>query len=165
MYIGAHVRYPLFLSEFDETSQFSRKIFKKYSNIKFRENPSSGSGVFPCGRTDGHDEANSRFSPFCARAQTYKTKSPTRLTVGSTVAATCTYCPFWQHSLQGCYFIRQLLAVTSCRLVYRTNAALSADRRNAWWSCSMKWQESPKQGSSVTIVNKTLADLARFEPR
>jgi hypothetical protein len=31
---------------------FSRQIFEKYSNIRFHENPSSGSRV-PCGRTDG----------------------------------------------------------------------------------------------------------------
>jgi len=30
----------------------SRHIFEKYSNIKFHENPSSGSRVVPCGRTD-----------------------------------------------------------------------------------------------------------------
>jgi len=28
----------------------------------FHENPSSGCGDVPCGRTDRHDEANSRFS-------------------------------------------------------------------------------------------------------
>jgi len=32
--------------------QFSRQILENYSNIKFRENPSSGSGVVPRGRTD-----------------------------------------------------------------------------------------------------------------
>jgi len=32
--------------------EFSRQIFKKYANIKLRENPSSGSRVVPCGRTD-----------------------------------------------------------------------------------------------------------------
>ena len=30
----------------------SRQIFEKYSNIKFNENPSSGSRVVPCGQTD-----------------------------------------------------------------------------------------------------------------
>ena len=29
----------------------SLQIFKKYSNIKFYENPSSGSSVVPCGQT------------------------------------------------------------------------------------------------------------------
>jgi len=32
--------------------EFFREIFEKYSNMKFHENPSSGSRVFPCGRTD-----------------------------------------------------------------------------------------------------------------
>jgi len=31
---------------------FSRQIFEKYSNKKFRENSSSGSRAVPCGRTD-----------------------------------------------------------------------------------------------------------------
>ena len=42
MYVGLRVNYPLFLSEFNETSFFS-KDFRKYSNISFHENPSSGS--------------------------------------------------------------------------------------------------------------------------
>jgi hypothetical protein len=29
--------------------EFSQHIFEKYSNIKFHENPSSGSRVVPCG--------------------------------------------------------------------------------------------------------------------
>jgi len=33
--------------------EVSRLIFEKYSNIKYHENPSSGSRVVPCGRTDG----------------------------------------------------------------------------------------------------------------
>ena len=32
--------------------EFSQQIFEKSSNIKFHENPSSGSRVVPCGRTD-----------------------------------------------------------------------------------------------------------------
>jgi len=36
--------------------EFSRRIFKKYSNIKFQENPSSGSRVVPCGQTAGHTD-------------------------------------------------------------------------------------------------------------
>ena len=38
----------------------------KYLFIKIRI---VGSRVVPCGRTDGHDEANSRFSQFCERAK------------------------------------------------------------------------------------------------
>jgi len=35
--------------------EFSRKIFEKCSNIKFNENPSSGSRVVPCERMDGQN--------------------------------------------------------------------------------------------------------------
>jgi len=37
---------------------FSGQIFEKYSNIKFHENPSSGSRVFPCGKTGGRTETD-----------------------------------------------------------------------------------------------------------
>jgi len=36
--------------------EFSRQIFEKSPDIKFNENPSSGSRVVPCGRTDGQTE-------------------------------------------------------------------------------------------------------------
>jgi len=32
--------------------KFSRQTFQKSSNVKFRENPSTGSRVAPCGPTD-----------------------------------------------------------------------------------------------------------------
>ena len=38
--------------------EFSKK--KKHLNIKRNDSPFSGSPVVPCGRTDRHDEANSR---------------------------------------------------------------------------------------------------------
>ena len=62
---------------------FSRHILEKYSNIIFLQNPSSGSRVIPCGRTDRqedrhtharthrHDEADSCFLQFCARANSH----------------------------------------------------------------------------------------------
>jgi len=66
MYIGLYVTRPLFLSECNETwFFFLRQFLENYWNTKFHENPSSGSPVFPCGRTDGHDETNSRFRQFC----------------------------------------------------------------------------------------------------
>ena len=45
--------------------EFSRQIYEKYTNIKFQDNPSSGSRVLPYGQTDRHDSANSSFSQFC----------------------------------------------------------------------------------------------------
>jgi hypothetical protein len=45
--------------------EFSRQIFEKHSNMELSEKLYSGSEV---GQTDGHDEANSRFSQFCERA-------------------------------------------------------------------------------------------------
>ena len=45
--------------------EFSRQIVEKYSNIKFHENPSFGSRVVLCGRTDRitdkREEANGHF--------------------------------------------------------------------------------------------------------
>ena len=40
------------------------QIFEKYSFIKFYKNPSNESRAVQCGRTDRHDEANSRFRSF-----------------------------------------------------------------------------------------------------
>jgi hypothetical protein len=51
MYIDLHVKYPLFLSDFNDTLIFW-KDFRKYSNMKLHENPSSGSRVVSCGRQD-----------------------------------------------------------------------------------------------------------------
>jgi hypothetical protein len=51
--------------------EFSRQSFEKYSNTKFRENPSSGSRVIlrgGDGRMGRHDEVDSRFSQFCGKA-------------------------------------------------------------------------------------------------
>jgi hypothetical protein len=60
------MKYPLFCRILIKI-EFYRQIFEKVSSIKFNQNPSSGSWVAPCGRTDGrtdgHDETNGRFSP------------------------------------------------------------------------------------------------------
>jgi len=56
MCLSLHVKYPLFLSDFNETWIFLTD-FKKYSNSKLQENLSCGSQVFLCGWTD--DQANS----------------------------------------------------------------------------------------------------------
>jgi len=67
MYLALHTKYPILLSNFHATRIFLTDFFKKSSNIKFHENPSGGNRVVPCGRTDRHGEANSRFSQLCKR--------------------------------------------------------------------------------------------------
>jgi len=52
MYIGLHVKYR-YCCQILIKFEFSQQIFEKYSNIKFHDNPFSGSRVFPCGQTDG----------------------------------------------------------------------------------------------------------------
>ena len=63
MYIGFHVKYLLFLSDFNETLIFS-PYFQKNSII-FHENLSSGSQIVPCGWTERRDKINSCFLQFC----------------------------------------------------------------------------------------------------
>jgi hypothetical protein len=65
MYINRHVNYPLLKSDFNETRIFPTDFSR---NIKFNGNLSSGSRLFPCGQTERHGEANSRFSQFCQPA-------------------------------------------------------------------------------------------------
>ena len=73
--IGLHVQYRLFVFMY-RTGYWSACtvpfILENYSNIKFHENPSSGSLVVSCGqanrRTDRHKEADCLFSQFCERA-------------------------------------------------------------------------------------------------
>jgi len=67
MYIGLNLK-PPYSRSILMGLEFSRQFFEKYWNFKFHKNLSSGSRVVPCGRTDRHDEANSRFSQFCERA-------------------------------------------------------------------------------------------------
>ena len=73
MYIDLHVKYPLFLPDFNKNWIFYTDFRKKISKIKVHKNPSNGSQVVPCGRTDGradrHDEANSPFAQFGERTQ------------------------------------------------------------------------------------------------
>ena len=62
---------------------FSRQIFEKYTNIKFHENPSSGSRV-PSGRTDGQTNMTKLIVAFRNLANAPKTaynKNPQRNSV------------------------------------------------------------------------------------
>ena len=44
--------------------EISRRSSEKYTNIKFHENPSSGSRVVPCGRKDGRTDTTEVFFAF-----------------------------------------------------------------------------------------------------
>ena len=62
LYLYLHVKWPLYLSDFKEI--FSGQIFEKYCNMNYRDFPSTGSRVFPCGLTEQacrNNEANCRF--------------------------------------------------------------------------------------------------------
>jgi hypothetical protein len=52
MYFGLHARYRSFLADFNETWNFLDRNFEKFSNIKFHENPPTGTAVVPCERID-----------------------------------------------------------------------------------------------------------------
>jgi hypothetical protein len=81
MYIGLHVKYPLFVSDFNETWVFStdfRKPLKyqiSWKSVQWEPNCSTRTD----GRTDRHDDANSRFSQFCEQ----RLKPPTKYAVYS----------------------------------------------------------------------------------
>ena len=67
MYVYIYVKYRYscqILMKFD----LSRQIFKKYPNIKFHENPFTGSPVVPRGEMGRHDEAKSYSLQFCEHA-------------------------------------------------------------------------------------------------
>jgi hypothetical protein len=59
MYLGLHVKYALFLSDFNENLTFST-ISEKLSNIEFHENPSSGSRVAPRGQRERQTDRQTR---------------------------------------------------------------------------------------------------------
>ena len=48
--------------------EFCRQVFEKQANIKFHENPSSGSRDALCGEREGHKEAKRCLSQFCEGA-------------------------------------------------------------------------------------------------
>jgi len=61
MYIGRHAT-AHYSCQMLMKLEFSRKIFEKHSNIKFYENPSSGSRVLPCEKMDARTDRQIRRS-------------------------------------------------------------------------------------------------------
>ena len=52
--------------------EFSRRIFEKFSNIKFNESPSSWNGFVPCGQREGQTDMTKRIVAFRNLANTSK---------------------------------------------------------------------------------------------
>jgi hypothetical protein len=82
--------------------EFSGQIFGKYSDIKFNENPSSGSRVVPCGRRDGRTDRQTDRElalKFCVHKYAFITREVHKVSSLSTVvkqrANICSYllCP------------------------------------------------------------------------
>ena len=70
MYIGLHVNYPLFLSYFDDIWIFWSDFWKSTQIQNFMKILSMAAGLFDAyRRSDGHNEANSRFLQFCECAK------------------------------------------------------------------------------------------------
>jgi hypothetical protein len=64
MYIGLFLKYPRYHCQITMEIGSARHISEISSSIKFKECPSSWNRVVLCGQTEGHDEANNRFSQF-----------------------------------------------------------------------------------------------------
>ena len=66
MYIGLHTKYHLFFTDFNETRIFSTEFLKKIFKKNFMKIRPVGAELFQQtgGRTDRHDECNSRFRNF-----------------------------------------------------------------------------------------------------
>ena len=61
MYIDLQGKSPFSLSDFNETLIFSTDFQKIIQILHLIENPSSGSRVLPCGRTDGQTHITKKF--------------------------------------------------------------------------------------------------------
>jgi hypothetical protein len=69
VYTGLHVKYPLFLSDFNETLIFSTDFRENLQVSNFMKIRPVGTELFhEDRRTDSNDEGNNRFSHFCEHA-------------------------------------------------------------------------------------------------
>ena len=60
---------PVILDRFERNLNFLGRYLKNTQVPDLKKNPFGGSRDVPCGQTDGYDEANSRLSQFCERAE------------------------------------------------------------------------------------------------
>jgi hypothetical protein len=90
---------PIILIKFQSKMKFSQQIFEKQTNIKFNENPSSGSQVVACGQTDRQtdrqtDIQTDRQTDRLKRNNSRRFKRPTR----STYVHICVYIYTYIHT-------------------------------------------------------------------
>jgi len=90
-------------------------IFGKPLSIKFHEKQSNGSRVVPCGQTDRHDEANSRFPLFCESVQKMKNKT--------TKCICCILCENWYIQLIFPHYVKSLFEGKPCTSIRYTRAS------------------------------------------
>jgi hypothetical protein len=74
--------------------EFSRQIFEKNSNIKFHQNPSSGSRVVRCGRTDGETDMTKLLAAFRNFANAHKSIATKETDMKNIVLGVCFM--FWR---------------------------------------------------------------------
>ena len=63
IYVGLHAKYPLFMSHFNQTRNFS--IFEKSLNVNFHESSFCGSRICPCRWMDGQTDMTKLTAAFC----------------------------------------------------------------------------------------------------
>ena len=98
MYIGLHVRQPLFLSDFNKTGNSSTDFSKNSEVSNFMKIGPVGDEFFhAAGQTDRHDEANRRFSQFC-ETRLIKTKTTVNKQQHSNILFFSPRLPSWLRS-------------------------------------------------------------------
>jgi hypothetical protein len=147
--------------------EFSRLFFEKFWNIKFNENPSSGSR-----RTDGgtgkDNEAKSRFSQYCERAYKFVGRIITNVLnaeiwstkksgVHQTYTWQCTISnTMWYKTVAFGYCLFVIVANLNSKVPVRDIVVLQSrkrrfvrtDKLEYWHSCH--WDHSPSQTKILT---------------
>jgi len=169
-YVGLQVQcrysYPILMKlEF-----FSVYFRKKRSNLKFHENPSSGSRVVALGQTDRCDEVSSRFSQFSERAYklinvllsstTKRLPIDTHIVVQHNKAPTnwFTYCCTAQQSAY--QLIHILLSSTTKRLPLDTHIVVQHNKAPTNWYTYC----CPAQQSAYQLIHILLSSTTKRLP-